>query len=734
MSLTAVDGLPLTPMIRPYVNWTELPNDRIERLENILGTLDDKLFPGGIIPRFQSSVMLYYAVTPSAKEWRQLASLLRACIGSTVTNFTGPTVAFDESDPLEAVLIEHGYQRGARFTAGNDAPRGRYALSALARLRSLVDGSQITPTAQPRATGEVLREFELSLAALDRRSAENALTFLRVNLRLDAINLAFLTIRLHAKFREWQQIRELGTFASLCQTRRTPKVTTALAEAVYRTDLIQYEVDDNLGQALSVFRETILPQVGTLFDTCPIRVTPAAGKAFLLAAGAVTPPDQRAADHLRGMVTEWPEREYEVFRRIYEICFPAETTSPNNRRSSSSTLQNEIDSLRNEVDASSVERARAGLLSATQINTLEAFQVVVRYVEALPTDKHGELLDNSFHRKIYEDMAEAAGGHSTPKSWADWIDNLPKSPKAMSRDFADFAGSEWLVREQLKNDSDVHRLAHSIQTAPVAAQDRLFDTLPYLVQWLQDDASWPDSRLLPLYRAVYDHLLINLSDSWRREAVGASRELLDGMLELGPRETSYTQLLADLRDVLPPEAGRDDIDVLIDLAEVIVVHSSPNPDARQRLWARIVSALNPLRSVMNTQELVLVNDLGRVFEMDEVFPVPVESSEESANWSVLERKTVAIYTLTESVAQRARRLLTELHPGVRVETSHDHGGNSRLESLARRADIFVVCWRSATHAATELIGRLRPTNLVTLYPTGKGSASILRVIQEYLSK
>ena len=94
MSLTAVDGSPLTPMIRPYVNWAELPNDRIERLEKILGTLDDELFPGGIIPRFQSRVMLYYAVTPSGKEWRQLAPLLRACVGSTITNFTGPTVEF----------------------------------------------------------------------------------------------------------------------------------------------------------------------------------------------------------------------------------------------------------------------------------------------------------------------------------------------------------------------------------------------------------------------------------------------------------------------------------------------------------------------------------------------------------------------------------------------------------------------------------------------------------------
>ena len=570
MSLMAVDGSSLTPIIRPYVNWTGLPDDRVERLERILGTLDDKSFPGAIIPRFQSPVMLYYAVAPSAKEWRQLVSLLRASVGSTITDFAGPTIVFDESDPLEAFLIEHGYHLGARFTAGNDVQRGRYALSALVRLCSLVDGSRIAPTAQPRATGEVLREFELALAALDRKSAENALTFLRVNLRLDAINLAFLTIRLHAKFREWQHIRQLDSFASLCQTRRTPKVTIALAEAVYRTDLIQYEDDDNLGRALSEFREMILPQVGTLFDSCPVRVPAAAGKAFLVAAGAATPPNRRMADHLRGMVAEWPDSESEVFERLYKILFPAETTLPNSLQLSRTAFENEIDSLLNEAEPPSLERARAGLFSATQINTLEAFQAVVRYIEALPAAKYEELLNNPFHRKIYEAMAEAAGGQSTPRNWAELIDNLAKSPQRVSRDFADFAGSEWSVGEQFKSDSDIQELVDSIQTAPAATQDRLFDILPHLVQWLQDDTSWPDSALLPLYRAVYDHLLLSLSDSWRREAVGACRELLDAILELGPTESSYTQLLTDLRDVLPPEAGRDDIDVLMDLAEVVL--------------------------------------------------------------------------------------------------------------------------------------------------------------------
>ena len=59
--------------------------------------------------------------------------------------------------------------------------------------------------------------------------------------------------------------------------------------------------------------------------------------------------------------------------------------------------------------------------------------------------------------------------------------------------------------------------------------------------------------------------------------------------------------------------------------------------------------------------------------------------------------------------------------------------SQQLEELARRSDVFVVCWRSAAHAATQIIERLRPTESATLYPAGKGSSSILRVIEEYLA-
>ena len=120
--------------------------------------------------------------------------------------------------------------------------------------------------------------------------------------------------------------------------------------------------------------------------------------------------------------------------------------------------------------------------------------------------------------------------------------------------------------------------------------------------------------------------------------------------------------------------------------------------------------------------------------MPEVFPVPpVETEDASAEPNQLDGKLVAIYTLTEQVGERARKLLMDLYPNVRVELSHDKGGNTRLEGLARNADIFVVCWRSAAHAATDIISRFRPSGAVTLFPDGKGWSSILRVIEGQLA-
>ena len=162
MSVMAPDGTSLIPDVLPYLNWDGRWGDRLVKLEVILSTLDDERFPGGIIPRYQDGVMLYYALSPSPSTWRQLVPLVRASVGKTITDFTGLEISFADRDPLEQILLENGYTHGVRFTAGSDGERGRYALEALDRLHRLVQGSQATPTNRPRSTGEVLRSFELA--------------------------------------------------------------------------------------------------------------------------------------------------------------------------------------------------------------------------------------------------------------------------------------------------------------------------------------------------------------------------------------------------------------------------------------------------------------------------------------------------------------------------------------------------------------------------------------------
>ena len=731
MSLTNEDGSTLTAALRPFLNWTGIPQNRLEKLELIYGTLDDEHFPGGIIPRLNGGVMQYYAITRSAEEWRELVPMLRAAVGSTITDFDEQRLPFDEEDPLESVLIESGYPRGAHFTAGSDVLRGRYALTALSRLRTLVDESLVSNTVAPRATGEVLRSFELALASFDRASAEKSLAFLRTNLRLDAINLGFLTIRLLSTFQEWERICRMEQFTSLCQTRRTPRITTVMVEALYQTRILEFEQDDDPQQAIAVFRNDIMTTTGTLFDTCPAHVTPAAGKAFLLAALTAAPQNTTLVNQLIETASDWPDHEAKFFHRIVGSAFE-ETPSVTTVDVQPRTYEDEVELLRTELKSPTLQRATAGLIAATQLDTLDAFQAVVEYVGMLDAAEREILLSNAFNGPAFARMQEEAGGGTVPKTWVEWISQLENVSVTESQEFAKRAAEEWRVHDQLRTESDVRDLTSAISGVPAGAQDRLFDTITYLVQWVQSDRAWPESHLVPLYRSIYDHLMVQLSLRWWQEAAGTARELLDGMLQLGLESADYKRILNDMSDVLPMEAGAADFDFLMELTELTVINSSPDPNARQELWARIIAVLGSVQTRLTRGDLALVNDLGQVFGMSEVFPVPpLVPEEQETGPSPLDGKLIAIYTLTEQAGDRAKRLLVDLYPNIRVELSHDHGGNTRLEGLARNADIFVVCWRSAAHAATDVIGRYRPADSPTLYPDGKGTSSIMRAVRQH---
>jgi len=94
---------------------------------------------------------------------------------------------------------------------------------------------------------------------------------------------------------------------------------------------------------------------------------------------------------------------------------------------------------------------------------------------------------------------------------------------------------------------------------------------------------------------------------------------------------------------------------------------------------------------------------------------------------------IAIYSLTESSSRQAKVAIEELASTAVVDCNADHGGTARLRALAENADLFVVTWLSAKHAATDFIREHRGGRPL-LYAQGRGFSSILRAVEDHVRR
>ncbi|EMM9643902.1 hypothetical protein RG118_004320 [Providencia rettgeri] len=92
---------------------------------------------------------------------------------------------------------------------------------------------------------------------------------------------------------------------------------------------------------------------------------------------------------------------------------------------------------------------------------------------------------------------------------------------------------------------------------------------------------------------------------------------------------------------------------------------------------------------------------------------------------------VAIYSLTEGAARRAKQMLETLFPGIRVEISHAHTATDKLVNQAKQADYFIFSAGSATHQAFYAVSAQR-RNLI--YPIGKGAGSMISAFIAYIQQ
>jgi hypothetical protein len=221
--------------------------------------------------------------------------------------------------------------------------------------------------------------------------------------------------------------------------------------------------------------------------------------------------------------------------------------------------------------------------------------------------------------------------------------------------------------------------------------------------------------------------------------VAVTVTLIGTILELGAPAERRRELVDDFIALHARVDSAAYLDAALDLFDTVLTFAAADTVPREAAFAMLLNALRRWRRRVRPDQWLIAQDLAAEAGAAEAISQLIPADEADADVDgrsprdALRGKTVAIYTLTEPAAVRARDFLLRNFDGVDVILSSAHVANDQLGSLARSADVFVIATRSAKHPATTFIEVQRPPAQPPVYAAGKGSASLIRAVLGVLS-
>jgi hypothetical protein len=631
-------------------------------------TAKDPAFPGAILPAVDAQGALYwYGVATTGAEWRLLQPLLLAYVGPTVTLFSGQPTELRPQVAMEELLLQAGVHAAAQLVSGPDCTQ--LAARALARLRKAMSLRPSGVSAAPLPTPQLLARLEMCLAVGDREAAEGYLAVLRGELRLDTLNVHYLEVRILSTFRAWKELVDKEWFPSLAVARKPSAVATSMLEALWHTRLSPFS--DDPAEQQRQYRESVQ----------------AAARPLLGQVSAATTGLVAEFIRLEGVAPSIPQASGPAAHELLEDAAEAPSLARNSD-------------------------ARAA-------------------VAALDPQERGILLDSAAGQRALTEVQ--AAGELAPANWNEWLNVLgdARFTSAALAAAAREGVTAWPVTT-VTTQEEARSIAEALVDIGLSSdqrRDRLIESIPTLIHWVKTDPAYPRTAMREIYVALMQ--VFGLFDARGAPERDAAVDLLDACLALGVTASLYRQLLADFRALIDPGAGQSSIYWLIDLAAILLEHSSPDANARLELLNRVLASFQSFLKLLTPGQRTAYNLVAITASWP---PLPAaQESAKSDGLATLGSKSIAIYTLTESAARQAAVAIREEAPTAKVELAHDHVASPRLVRLARDVDVFIVAAASAKHAATDCIQSHRGGRTL-LYAPGRGFCGILRVLEEHLAR
>lgn len=689
----------------------------------------------------------WYILCRSSRSARFARDEVRSFLGATYGDYEGRPTVLDPQDTVEAAVLAKYGNNGFKI----EVPRRELFDTVRERLRLLMSLRDERPTRYARrlrAAGRVLREFEYALLAGDGSAAADCIEELRSSGHLSATNLLFLEVRRLAAGGHWDAILAVPELEALLAMFRPRRVTEALVRAVYISRLREFEEGTRASEAVERFRSEIFHRFRGLYRTRGNISGYEVDASFLMAAVASTPSHPEIAAPT--LVAYPPESVHHKYLAAIADLIPL---------ASAPVQATPLDSARSAFAEADVDRAyalaielppsfdRCALLlrCARDMGTLSAARVALESIDTLLDEERVRLDQHIVLSRIRAGLSGLSKAPTAisdqpnvaadiPSTWPEWLRRLAApEPWRGAVPAAEIAAREWSVTSFLQDPFTVQETADLLLgDRPPWGQVSLRDSVPYFLEFCI--AAGADPRLKPVYESLF--LTIAIDGQVSLPQVAALLRVTDMRLQLGVEHGDYVELLTQLTTSIHAVESPSVADTALEAIEILISLPCPDTRERQQFVLRAATLLQRWYRRIDAARFALFRTYAEELGMAASIPTQDQDTgadQEISEWTTLETKKIALYSLQEAALRRVARVVGELCPGARVHTFHDHvGGSPALRAAASTADIFVLATAAAKHAATIFIEACRPKSLVTLYARGQGSASLLDALRRYI--
>jgi hypothetical protein len=386
------------------------------------------------------------------------------------------------------------------------------------------------------------------------------------------------------------------------------------------------------------------------------------------------------------------------------------------------------------------------LEAAYELQTLESEHLALQAFEQLSSEEQSAIYAVRKNRTFLESLTGQAktptdtSADLVPTNWLEWLSILDQNPEWERAAYSARQGAqEWVVADLLDKPEAIAQFLNLQAIVSEKAKDTLQNAFPHILSSFQKDPDFPRSEFQPLYTAILDTLVLGIIPTGAGDShLVLFNDLVTVLLGMGVSSRQYADLMDYALELWDYYQAPSTIDWGLDLINVFVVHPCADRDRRSQLLFKIAESIRNFTNRVDEIQLSVFHSLVKDLNLEASFPDSQNESENDNNdsqdvFQKLKNKAILIYTLTEPVAQRAKSFLENACEGITVHLSHDKGGSDRLRQWVRNDDLVVVVTASAKHAATNFIEEHRPSSKPLLPVNSKGSASLLRLLQQYLS-